>query len=83
MNIYTVAENLRRTIASKEQYLLAIQHERTFVGLRDGEDIALSTTAQFLQININELKVILYDVELCCNTATEMSWQGVDRQGGI
>lgn len=83
MNIYTVAENLRNTIAGKEEMLLAIQHERTFVGLRDGEDIALSTTAQFLQINIDELKRILQDVEQCCKQATDASWVGVDRQGGI
>ena len=65
MNIQTVAANLRNTIASKEEYLLAIQKERTFVGLRDGEDIALRTTAQFLEINIDELKRILNDVEQC------------------
>lgn len=65
MNIQTVAENLRNTIAGKEQYLEAIQKERTFVGLRDGEDIALKTTAQFLKINIDELKRILQNVEQC------------------
>ena len=65
MDIQTVADNLRNTIAGKEQYLLAIQKERTFVGLRDGEDIALQTTAQFLAINIDELKRILQNVEQC------------------
>jgi hypothetical protein len=65
MNIQTVAENLRNTIAGKENMLLAVQQERTFVGLRDGEDIALKTTAQFLKINIDELKRILQDVEQC------------------
>lgn len=65
MNIQTVADNLRKTIAGKEEYLSAIQKERTFVGLRDGEDIALRTTAQFLAINIDELKRILADMEQC------------------
>ena len=65
MNIQTVAENLRNTIANKENYLLGIQKERTFVGLRDGEDIALKAVADFLIININELKRILLDVEQC------------------
>lgn len=83
MNIYAVRDNLIKTIEGKEEMLLAVQHERTFVGLRDGEDIALSTTAQFLQINIDELKRILKDVTICCNQATEASWFGVDRQGGI
>ena len=63
MNIQTVADNLRNTIAGKEEMLLAIQKERTMVGLRDGEGIALQTTAQFLTINIDELKRILQDVE--------------------
>ena len=65
MNIQTIAENLRTTIAGKENYLLVIQRERTFVGLRDGEDIALKAVAEFLIININELKRILQDVEKC------------------
>jgi hypothetical protein len=83
MNIQTVASNLRNTIAGKEQYLLAIQKERTFVGLRDGEDIALKAVADFLTININELKVILFDVEKCCEKATIDSWeQNPDRTGG-
>jgi hypothetical protein len=75
MNIYTIRDNLKNTIAGKEEYLEAIQKERTFVGLRDGEDIALSTVAKFLAININELKVILFDVEQCCEQWNLMSWE--------
>jgi hypothetical protein len=83
MNIHTVAENLRKTIAGKENMLLAVQQERTFVGLRDGEDIALKTTAQFLQINIGELKRILEDVEQCVKQASDHSWMiNQDRMGG-
>ena len=65
MNIQTVADNLRNTIAGKENMLLAVQQERTFVGLRDGEDIALKAVADFLVVNIAELKRILQDVEQC------------------
>lgn len=68
MNIQTIRDNLKTTIAGKENYLLAIQQERTFVGLRDGESLALETTARFLKINIDELKNILQDVESCCET---------------
>jgi hypothetical protein len=67
MNIQTIAENLRNTIKGKEQMLEAVQKERTFVGLRDGEDMALKTTAQFLKINLDELYEILNDVEQCIN----------------
>lgn len=83
MNISTIAQNLRNTIAGKEQYLKEIQHERTMVGLRDGEDIALKAVAQFLEININELKVILFDVEQCVAKDVEQSWRdNPDRMGG-
>jgi hypothetical protein len=63
MNIQTVADNLKRTIAGKEEMLLSIQKERTMVGLRDGEGAVLQSIAQFLTINIDELKRILEDVE--------------------
>ena len=74
MNIYTVRDNLRNTIAGKEKYLLAVQQERTVVGLRDDEIIALVTTAEFIAVNIDELKRILADVEVCCEQHNEMSW---------
>jgi len=83
MNIQTVAQNLRNTIAGKENMLLAVQQERTFVGLRDGEDIALQTTAQFLKINIDELKRILKDVKQCIEKDVYASWRdNPDRSGG-
>lgn len=65
MNIQNVADNLRNTITGKELMLREVQKERTMVGLRDGEGMALQATAQFLTININELNRILEDVEQC------------------
>lgn len=83
MNIQTVASNLRNTIKGKEQMLEAVMKERTFVGLRDGEDIALRTTAQFLRINLDELYEILKDVESCVAKDVEQSWRdNPDRSGG-
>ncbi len=83
MNIYTVRDNLKNTIKGKEEYLAGIQKEMTFVGLRDGEFGALSAVSKFLEININELKVILNDVQECCKKATEQSWRdNPDRMGG-
>jgi hypothetical protein len=83
MNIQTVATNLRNTIKGKEQMLEAVMKERTFVGLRDGEDIALRTTAQFLKINLDELYEILKDVESCIAKDVEQSWRDdPDRSGG-
>jgi len=61
MNIHTVAENLRRTIADKEVYL-ARQHEN-----RKSEDAQVRMVSyafiKMLDINIDELRRILQDVE--------------------
>lgn len=77
MNIYTVRDNLRNTIAGKEKYLAELRkkgHDQTGVA---------TTVAEFLEININELKVILFDVEQCCIEHSEMSWRlNPDRSGG-
>lgn len=61
MNIQTVAQNLRRTIAGKEALL---------AGLKDTKDVndraskmALDVSRNFLEVNIDELKRILQDVE--------------------
>jgi hypothetical protein len=55
MNIQTVAENLRNTIAGKEQMLVDLK----------GRRIPPEVSIHYLEININELKRILEDVEQC------------------
>ena len=84
MNIYTVRDNLKNTIASKEQ-MLAEKIDRKEHGWFNStsEIVANRATIEFLEVNIDELKKILADVEKCCETATANSWVGVDRQGGI
>ena len=62
MNIQTVANNLRNTIAGKE-YML-----QELVGMQANDiakNIANDATIEFLKINIDELKRILQDVEQC------------------
>ena len=81
MNIYTVRDNLKNTIEGKEKYLDEVRTARCIANR--GEDIALHAVQELLKINIYELKKILADIEVCCEKATEQSWQGVDRQGGI
>ena len=83
MNIYTVAENLRKTIAGKEKYLSECK-EALDKGITKTEvHISLFTTHEFLRVNIAELKRILADVETCCEKATEDSWAlNPDRMGG-
>lgn len=78
MNIYTVRDNLKNTIAGKEAYLA--QMEQDIVAYNQTVNYAV---AKFLRINLDELRNILADVEVCCEKATEDSWRGVDRQGGI
>ena len=81
MNIYTVRDNLKRTIEGKERALAEVVEARKVATMV--EDHALFATQEFLKVNIDELKRILADVEQCCENATAQSWQGVDRQGGI
>ena len=80
MNINTVRENLRNTIAGKE---LALQGYKNDAAEGFGHGVAMQATIHFLQINIDELKRILTDVELCLNHEAANSWANdVDRQGG-
>jgi hypothetical protein len=69
MNIQTVAENLRNTIAGKEQMLAQQQSALalSYLGptLPVGAEMACVAIIQFLEINIAELKRILQDVEQC------------------
>ena len=55
MNISTVAQNLRNTIVGKEELLANLK----------GRRIPPEVTIKFLEINIDELKRILQDVEVC------------------
>jgi hypothetical protein len=80
MNIYTVAENLRNTIAGKEAYLTRLGNTRN---MDTGAAMAVEATRNMLEININELKRILADVEQCVEKATADSWAlNPDRSGG-
>jgi hypothetical protein len=67
MNIQTVAENLRNTIAGKEQALAEYNKVLNIYidPVADGERMAIDATIEFLKINIDELKRILGDVEQC------------------
>ena len=82
VNVYTVRDNLVNTIAGKEAYLAEIGNINA-MKITSGEAMALAATSKFLKINIEELRQILTDLEICCMKATEASWAGaVDRQGG-
>ena len=80
--IYTVRDNLKKTIEGKEGYLkvldAALKEELEF-----NERIVISTTAKFLEVNLTELRNILEHVEVCCKSATDQSWiDNPDRMGG-
>lgn len=81
MKIHEVQENLKNTIKGKEAMLNGL---KSTLDVRDaGARMALIATREFLEINIDELKRILADVELCMNDTAANSWAGeVDRQGG-
>ena len=79
MNIYTVRDNLKNTIAGKEKMLKDMKFQRAFGdGSWQGDmakQAAYFATVEFLEINIYELKRILADVEVCCEKDTEQSWE--------
>jgi lantibiotic modifying enzyme len=59
MNIQTVAENLKKTISGKEMLLETYKNPSVLTKqIRE-------TMTHMLEININELKRILEDVEQC------------------
>ena len=85
MNIQTVAENLRNTIAGKEKMLEALHPNNPFAAeyMEEGEVMARRATIEFLTINIKELKRILQDVEQCVKKESDDSWiTNPDRMGG-
>ncbi len=84
MNIYTVRDNLKNTIAGKEALLEEYKKASLIAVRNDTPDrVTIGAMAGFLSTNIDELKRILQDVEQCCEQATLASWeQNPDRSGG-
>lgn len=65
MNVYTVRDNLKNTIAGKEKQLEIFQSRKNIQREPDSQ-MAMFAAINFLEINIDELKRILVDVEACC-----------------
>jgi hypothetical protein len=63
MNIETVAENLRNTIAGKE--LLVAHYHKVATNQGNALDNINTAFAGFVQDNVDELRRILKDVEQC------------------
>lgn len=70
MNIQTVAENLRNTIKGKEEYVADLRYQSTLMSR--SEEMATKVTIQSVEINIDELKKILADVESCVAKDVEL-----------
>jgi len=64
VNIKTVADNLRNTIAGKEQMLAQIKEDLPKITDHTTHHVSF-VTSEFLKVNIDELKRILQDVEQC------------------
>ena len=79
MNIYTVRDNLKNTIAGKEKMLAEHQCAlaASYLGPTPipGTEMAFVATIKFLETNLDELNRILQDVEVCCQQHNEMGWQ--------
>lgn len=63
MNIYTVRDNLKRTIAGKERLYQSYCSDKDYASM--AEVYVINAKLEFIQINIDELKRILQDVEQC------------------
>lgn len=78
MNIYTVRDNLKRTIEGKEKYLAQMRED-----IVKYNQTVNYTVAKYLEVNLDELKKILADVEKCVEKDVEQSWRdNPDRMGG-
>ena len=84
MNLSTVVQNLRNTIAGKEAMLEEYKKASVIAVRNDTPDRAtIGAMAGFLSVNIDELKRILQDVESCVAKDVEQSWRdNPDRMGG-
>ena len=83
MNIQTVAQNLRNTIAGKEDLLTVFTKPENYDWLPQPDKTARDAVNAFLKVNIDELKRILADVESCVARDVEQSWRdNPDRMGG-
>ena len=79
MNIHTVRDNLKNTIAGKEKMLENLQESKNVAARKDNPDQLtigmIGAMSGLLSNNIDELRRILKDVEVCCEQHTEMGWQ--------
>lgn len=66
--IYTIRDNLKQTIAGKEAYREKLLNS-------DELSVPNSVMCEMLRINIDELKVILFDVEKACEEYSLQGWQ--------
>lgn len=71
--IYTIQKNLQTTIAGKEAYLQVLS-EKADVAVYP-KNKAYEAMVEMLEVNINELKVILNDVNTACSEFSLMSWE--------
>jgi hypothetical protein len=87
-SIYTIRDNLKKTIEGKVAAIGEYQNRRWKLLQLEGAGAAMEAhavyaTIEFLRVNIDELRRILADVEVCCEKATEDSWrENPDRMGG-
>ena len=84
MNIQTVRDNLKNTIAGKEELLAQWEAARSW---KNADQQFVNETVQYLKINIDELKRVLQDVEQCepslPGEGNNDSWiTNPDRSGG-
>jgi hypothetical protein len=63
MNIQTICDNLKNTIAGKERLLQTYNSDLDYAP--DSEKVLIRVKKEFLRINLEELERILQDLEKC------------------
>lgn len=75
MNIFKVRDNLEQTIRGKENFREALRASLPDVS----HDLCATAEGkmmlQMLELNIQDLRKILFDVEICVKQANNMSWE--------
>ncbi len=83
VTIYHVRDNLKNTIAGKEELLAVFTKPENYDWLPQPDKTARDAVNAFLKVNIDELKRILKDVEQCIEKDVYNSWRdNPDRMGG-
>lgn len=75
MNIYKVRDNLEQTIRGKENFREVLRASLPDLSHDSCATADIKMILIMLELNIEDLRKILDDVEICVKQANNMSWE--------